>query len=1390
MIDEVLVERGFPSFLRLIKYEMLAQGNSDLSEEQILELMAHDPRFLEVWHAANIPLETFERRYHINLSCTRQEKTTRLRENIYTLQSYLRDGVQETLIQEGSFATFRPPFFLYKEEWRKIKADESLLPVKPSFPSRNHITEDFLLSRDSKKVGYTLKQGLFSSAEDRQKAFDFIFAGVREEDRPKVLKPIGIQAIPNDKDWDTQVTQVITSQELPKNISSKVLSYFLKLDALLLDGHQSYFLKEYTLAEVAYTRARKTIQDIVRELRVYVGAFSWNNSLNKGVGEFWHWQGSCIALETFCEFLDPAKFYHIKSKCGIERNSGWSPGLMPNNPCPQYVTQYVTGGSKQIGPFSDYKLHASKQLIGLVEDKARYQEIFKPIDVADWDPLLMDYPETKKIPEGLTYNYTGGFFHHLRRRYFGRVQQKVDANHLEPLIERNVVKVSPSNDAQASLVDVNDDLLSLIPHLLFFVLPLCQGDVAAAKGDFATAANYYAQILREPLFRGSQKTFQKFVNPESEADGLLPWGWEKPDWNPLETGDQYPFNGHNYPYLNQDLEVPLLKARLANLYLNWAESLYRTDLEANVYRARELYKAVMRLYGLDPLSKDHLYTSLPIKVALRTFNGKYLAAEGGGGGALNADRDWIREWETFELVDLVQAKTGLVIKDNNSQSITVALQTHNGSYICTEEHEAYKLAATQNGINDLSIFELIWKDKNSSKIALRAYNGKYVAAEGGGGGELYADRDWTREWETFDLVDLSNPQNNPAVTAQQLRARSGLIQIKQDLNFYGYSSDFVPQLRSKVLLEKAKESAAEAEKLGANFLDYKKAADDDRIEILKSWRDKSISAKTIDISRIRRKQAENNLQQAEFQLRLVQNSIIAKESEIADEGSVCGQVRQVASGVASLIGSMVAGGAAAGIMGAMVSYAVGTYNTLSGMADAANQRLSELQLLREQEYLAKGLVNNWEREIIITNWQEQLAAFESGVAETIIKRLINREINPEFLTRIAALAQVLAETYLDNATEYAWLARQALRYRLAYENKDLGTIEFSYLSPGKEIYENALLLKLVVTNLDNQLTDTGQERPQERFIKLSLARYFPFEFHQLKAKGYCQFITSSDLLRQAWPNNYGFHIRSVKVESQGVEAIGEICNSGISRLERETVGDWITLIGPRGQRGFPATAIDNISEEDNQWLVPFEGNGLDTLWEISLPPLRNPNGLESLTDLYISISLWAGKSIQREAILKTEWAQHGLPVRTHTILFSAKQRFPESFTAFLSNIQREPKLEFKLTKDDFPKVEQNRKVSNVAVFFQSQQLNKDVKGKLSSESVPEGAYFHTVDGFAHSNRIPEPAATRLALPASPLDVLTGVSPIQKWWITLSDSLTQLIIDDVILGIEYTTQIGF
>lgn len=1488
VVDRFLAEYTGNSILRTIRYENLI-NNRQMSDRQILDLMFAAPHH-EIWHFLGISKDILSKKCHFDLSRPRLENTTHVRENIYALQSYLRDSLQNEVIYEGSPETFRPQFFLYKEEWRNDQRRKALFPVKPSFASRSALNEEFLFSKADSITGYTLKQGLFASSEDRERATSLIVSTINIKDYSLVLKSLeNVEDLPTegiasrvivakiggsyhvrifgktgnilidrvkggflpdsilvqkldaalsnqiDKQAEIELIREIISslgytpielQFSSENRIREIVEGFLKIDSLLRDGHQNYLLQEYKLAKNSYDQVPQIVHSIAEKLAVSVLNISdWETNLG-AVGLGYQWQPSLSKPNSFIESLDPSNLHKVIKYCEIKPDSplmNWNPvpqinggAIRPtlHSPSPKYVDDPDLSSSNvylTLGPFNSYKLCASGSQ-GIIKNPDFYRR--DPIDTIPWNALKVDYPANKRIPQKLLHNYSDSVFSAFRKHYFGRAFQKVNADNIQSLIDRNVVKVpdydgNQTDNVRGALLELNNDLLSLIPHIYFFVLPLCQGDIAAAKGDFPTAANYYAQILREPLLRGSQKTSTRFVNPNSEADGHLPWGYKAPDWSPLKTDPEYPFNGQNYPYLNQDIEVPLLRARLANLYLNWAESLYRTDRLANVYRARELYKAVMRLYDLDPLSQEHL-SSLPIKIALRTHNGKHLAAEGGGGGALNANRDWIREWETFELINLGELEAEA---ENKTTVYKVALRTHNSRYICAEDHGQHKLVANHNSIQDWSTFELIRPDdKDDKQIALRAHNGKYVAAENGGGSILNANRERRNIWETFELVYVY-----PFITAQQMRARNSFIRISRDLNFYGYSYDFVPHKRDQILLKNAKENADLAREAGRDFLNFKKAADDDRIEILKTWKDKVVAGGQVKIAKYRHRQAENNLEQAKFQLELVRNSIKAKESEIADGNSFCGQAKDYVSGMKSFfsMSDSITGGrssaalkadfeaakssalsasssAAAiggiGITGGMALYAVGTSITLSGMADAANRRLDELEQLREQERLAEASVNNWEREITITELQEQAATLESEVTETIINRLLNRGMNAEYQTHLADVGQTLAQAYLDDATEYAWLARQALRYRLGCEDEELEPIKFSYLSPGKEIFEDAQKLRRELAKLDDPSRELS--RPEERSFTISLARDFPLEFNQLKTQGYCQFVTNSDFLRQAWPKNYSFRIRTVHVTTQNVKVAGDLYNSGISSVERETVGEWMTLLGPRTQKGFPKAPTEDGSPVDSKWLNPAEGSGLDTLWELGIPRSRNGDALDALTDVYISFNLWAKASNDREVKLKAEWAQHGLPTRTHTVLFSAKQHFPQSFAAFSANNEQDSHLEFKLTEDDFFKSEKKRQVTNVAVFFLGEHLNREVKGTLSSESLPEGAHFHTVDQLAHSNRIPEPASEKLRLPASPLDSLASVSPVQTWRIKVPDAPTRRAIGDVLLGIEYTTQIGF
>jgi hypothetical protein len=125
-------------------------------------------------------------------------------------------------------------------------------------------------------------------------------------------------------------------------------------------------------------------------------------------------------------------------------------------------------------------------------------------------------------------------------------------------------------------------------------------------------------------------------------------------------------------------------------------------------------------------------------IALRAHNGQYVCAEGGGRRELVANRDHIREWETFEIIEL----------GGND----VAFKACNGQFVRAERGGGGKLKPDRSWIRSHESFALLKRGGN--KVALRAHNGQYVCAEGGGGRELVANRDHIREWETFKIFEL------------------------------------------------------------------------------------------------------------------------------------------------------------------------------------------------------------------------------------------------------------------------------------------------------------------------------------------------------------------------------------------------------------------------------------------------------------------------------------------------------------------------------------------------------------------------------------------------------------------------------------------------------------
>lgn len=146
-------------------------------------------------------------------------------------------------------------------------------------------------------------------------------------------------------------------------------------------------------------------------------------------------------------------------------------------------------------------------------------------------------------------------------------------------------------------------------------------------------------------------------------------------------------------------------------------------------------------------------------VQIKTSNNTYwVVAEGGGGGALNANRTTPLSWETF----IVSEYGGDgIIRAGDTLSLQALLSSH---YIAAEGGGGHALNVNRTVPYSWERFTLIDASSVTSsgpveyRANIRASSGHYWSADDGGGGSLYANRTVPRSWETFTLKDLDGGQ--------------------------------------------------------------------------------------------------------------------------------------------------------------------------------------------------------------------------------------------------------------------------------------------------------------------------------------------------------------------------------------------------------------------------------------------------------------------------------------------------------------------------------------------------------------------------------------------------------------------------------------------------------
>ena len=151
--------------------------------------------------------------------------------------------------------------------------------------------------------------------------------------------------------------------------------------------------------------------------------------------------------------------------------------------------------------------------------------------------------------------------------------------------------------------------------------------------------------------------------------------------------------------------------------------------------------------------------------SLTSINGSFLSAEGGGGGALYANKPAQGPWERFAILDISQNLFfgGKLLMSGDS----VCIETNNNNFVVAEGGGGRETNANRKECGPWETFQIFLLGNTPAglypvageiphhgivRVAFKASNGNWMTAEGGGGGSVNANRNALGDWERFTFL--------------------------------------------------------------------------------------------------------------------------------------------------------------------------------------------------------------------------------------------------------------------------------------------------------------------------------------------------------------------------------------------------------------------------------------------------------------------------------------------------------------------------------------------------------------------------------------------------------------------------------------------------------------
>jgi hypothetical protein len=315
-----------------------------------------------------------------------------------------------------------------------------------------------------------------------------------------------------------------------------------------------------------------------------------------------------------------------------------------------------------------------------------------------------------------------------------------------------------------------------------------------------------------------------------------------------------------------------------------------------------------------------------------------------------------------------------------------------------------------------------------------------------------------------------------------------------------------------------------------------------------------------------------------------------------------------------------------------------------------------------------------------------------------------------------------------------------------------------------------------ISQLDQYAFDTDR-RKLHLTQTLSLAEIAALELQQFRDTGLLVFSTPMEIFDREFPGHYLRLVKRVRVSlialvppQRGVRAT--LSASGLSRVI--VAGDqFVPVVLNRAPEAIAFTSPSNASgmfdlEPDNGLLLPFEGMGVDAVWQLEMPKPPNPFDYRTIADVLLTIEYTALNSYDyRQQVLRGQDASFG-----GDRAFSVKDEFPDAWYD-LNNpgtvADAASRMHATLTtqRGDFPPHLTELAVQQISLFCLrqdgfTQELNIKSLGFTAPGSQTVTAPEVRTTGGIIGTRRPAGAAW---------EVLVGHDPVGEWSIQLEDTDT-------------------